>query len=139
MKEAYVKAHGQGLGLDIQNIETSYIIDDITKFPRDLSVKFAGKILDPPWGFEMFQLDNIHVATVAKAPPQHCDAEFAGMLPQRSLTADEMRASSLIPKRPFSFLTIADLLRPEAQQDLMWVRSRWLKQLQAVGLLGTRK
>eukprot|EP00730_Choanoeca_flexa_P017441 TRINITY_DN8406_c0_g1_i4.p1 TRINITY_DN8406_c0_g1~~TRINITY_DN8406_c0_g1_i4.p1 ORF type:complete len:148 (+),score=26.31 TRINITY_DN8406_c0_g1_i4:248-691(+) len=69
LKESYVKASGEGVGLGLQRISFTSCLKTTDREPvRDASVRFDGAQLED-WCFEQLWLDPKHVVAIASHPP----------------------------------------------------------------------
>ncbi|KAI3430442.1 hypothetical protein D9Q98_005037 [Chlorella vulgaris] len=110
LKEAFVKATGEGLGFELGNAE--FIITGRT---ATVSVKGEPR---PDWTFHLHELGNGHWVSVARAPPSAVvDAwgGFTATFQKTSFAPGEWQAQLLAPEPPFVTLSVADLL-PEGQR-----------------------
>jgi len=123
MKEAYIKAHSFGLGVELLSLSCEYIQER-----RDEQCIKRAKVLvngtepNPPWSFAMMRIDPDHVATVSRAPPQHCHSTFLSNLPKRHLTTREMKECNDRVQPAFKRVFISDLIDPIDLQELNKIR-----------------
>jgi 4'-phosphopantetheinyl transferase len=107
LKEAFVKATGEGLGFDLARAE----------FAVDEAAGAATARVDgapaPHWAFRLHTLGGGHTVAVARAPPAVVVDAWGGFratLARPELGAAELAAELAAPEPPFSMLTIGDLV-----------------------------
>ena len=110
-KEAFAKARGDGLGLDLQRAE--FLIKSVGDTFR-AEVRMDGQI-DRRWAFHVEELGAGHWVTVARGPP--CDVVDAHGLfrasfakPDAARNVAEWRHELNAPSPPFTLLSISDVV-----------------------------
>mmetsp|Transcript_4766 Transcript_4766/g.14137 ORF Transcript_4766/g.14137 Transcript_4766/m.14137 type:complete len:782 (-) Transcript_4766:51-2396(-) len=123
LKEAYVKAEGRGLGVDLTTISFTLRPDSGNSALRkhaDLIVK--GKSLDPAWTFLLEKLDPKHVVALARGAPQHCFPDFSRELPLPVLSAAQHREGLALPSPPFTQVSLFQLMAGTDRPRLLALR-----------------
>mmetsp|Transcript_16592 Transcript_16592/g.27693 ORF Transcript_16592/g.27693 Transcript_16592/m.27693 type:complete len:349 (+) Transcript_16592:233-1279(+) len=88
LKEAYVKAIGVGIGIDLQQVEFDVIFDSTAKEPTSddscCQCLFRGSatftlhgVVNDDWQFQFLSLDSVHIMTVARGPPSAALSSYA--------------------------------------------------------------
>ncbi|KAK9814129.1 hypothetical protein WJX72_001038 [[Myrmecia] bisecta] len=115
LKEAFVKARGDGLGFDLGRSEFT--------FPQGPKGSTAAVAVDGQpqsrWHFVIQQLGSAHWVSVARGPPDNAvDAygEFTGTFHRPTLSDAEIQEALLAPAPPFMMLGVVDLV-PEGLRD----------------------
>uniref|UniRef100_A0A7S4IB54 holo-[acyl-carrier-protein] synthase n=1 Tax=Odontella aurita TaxID=265563 RepID=A0A7S4IB54_9STRA len=123
MKEAYVKAHGYGLGVDLQSLSFRYLeSNEDEHHVARAKVLVQGNEPNIPWSFAIMRIDSDHVATVCRAPPQNCHPSFAACLADAHISTDEMEKSLTRAQPPFERVCLSDLVVPVRWEQLHRVR-----------------
>ncbi|GAB4820177.1 hypothetical protein N2152v2_007223 [Parachlorella kessleri] len=108
LKEAYVKATGEGLGFDLGKAE--FKLSGCTA-----TVKVDGKA-QPRWAFFVQELGRGHYVSVARGPLEAVvDAwgGFKGTFQQNPVPEQQLLGALAAPEPPFTLLTVGDLLPVE--------------------------
>ena len=119
LKEAYIKAHGLGFGIELQDL--SFFrrrcgeVDH--RHDREWAVLVEGAEPSPRWTFHVSRIDDHHTAVVARAPPQHCHGGYTCHLLRQHLSVAECTGGQELPQPPFQALTFSQLLRHDARDD----------------------
>jgi 4'-phosphopantetheinyl transferase len=111
LKEAFVKATGEGLGFDLGRCAFQF-----TNENKQASVAIDG-VFQPSWTFRLHQLGQDHCVSVARAPiTVIVDAwgGFKATLQLPSVPSQRHEEALAAPEPPFSMLRVADLI-PESQ------------------------
>eukprot|EP00884_Botryococcus_braunii_P009141 jgi/Botrbrau1/18228/Bobra.53_1s0084.1 len=109
LKEAYVKARGDGLGFDLGKAEFEF---DGHVHANEAVVRVEGKPLSR-WRFFLQELGGKHWVSVARGPPEDIvDAwkEFTNSLQRREIPDGELQAALQAHNPPFTVLSVCDLL-----------------------------
>jgi len=105
LKEAYIKAVGIGLGFELTRADFSYKSGSA----RDAIVRIDGQV-QPDWSFHFENLDESHVACVARGPPSAGKDWHDCALPCTHVPADVLRAGLDLAQVPFRQVQIKDLI-----------------------------
>lgn len=114
LKEAFVKARGDGLGFEpLSRAEFSFVGDDPDSKRAHLTLD---GVPQHRWSFELQELAGKHWVSVARGPPE-CIVDafgvFTGTLGRRDLGDAQMQEALLAPAPAFQLMHVRALLPPE--------------------------
>lgn len=116
-KEAFTKARGDGLAFGLGRAEFDIHLRPGPKLAFDATVAVDGKRLDN-WRFAGEELDNGHIVTVARGPPEDiidAQGEFKATIGHQRVDKAHLDA----PKPEFVVLTVRDLVPPDRLTDYL--------------------
>jgi len=136
LKEAYIKAHGLGLGIDLQTISFSFSRAEPAGEKRwCVKVDKNPEPPSPPWAFALRKVDSEHVVCVARAAPQHCWPGYKRHLMRPLLSPQECARGHAAPQpEAFTEVTFASLVPPNAKPALLQIRCREEPRFSALSL-----
>ncbi|DBA75445.1 TPA: hypothetical protein ACH3X1_010702 [Trebouxia sp. C0004] len=117
LKEAFVKARGDGLGFDLGRVQFQ-LSAPLPSGSQSATAKVDGNLL-LRWRFAIQMLGEQHVVSVALGPPEDVvDAwgVFKGTFQKTNLSLAEMQDAFEAPRPLFTTLTISDVIPAEARE-----------------------
>ncbi|CAL5226778.1 g9635 [Coccomyxa viridis] len=109
LKEAFVKARGDGLGYDL--IKAEFHFEEGVS--SNTATVWIDGVKQPRWRFHLQELTDGHWVSVARGPPENIvDAwqEFTGTLKEPIIPTSRFQEALQAPNPAFSMLQIADLI-----------------------------
>jgi 4'-phosphopantetheinyl transferase len=107
LKEAFVKATGEGLGFDLGRCAFQLENED-----RQASVAIDG-VVQPSWAFHLHELGQDHCVSVARAPTSVIVDAWGGFkatLQLPHVPSEQHERALTAPEPPFTMLCVADLI-----------------------------
>ena len=109
LKEAFVKATGEGLGFDLGRC--SFQLES----GNSKACVAVDGVVDPSWTFHLHDLGNDHCVSVARAPI-NCIVDawggFKATLQLPSVPRERHQEALTAKEPPFTMLQVADLISP---------------------------
>lgn len=102
LKEAFVKAIGAGVGFGLNRLEFHHVQWS------NISVYIDG-IESRNWRFCLFNLDEMHLASIAKGHPEDAVSSFKRTLSNLVFEEEEFYAALEIPEEVFTLQTVEQL------------------------------
>lgn len=106
LKEAFVKATGAGVGFGLRRLEFHH--ENWT----NISICIDGEV-SKKWRFWLFKLDRMHVASIAKGPPEDAVYSFKETLSNVMVTEEQLHSASEGPEEAFSLQTVEQLTQSQ--------------------------
>jgi 4'-phosphopantetheinyl transferase len=114
LKEAFVKATGEGLGFDLGRCAFQLKSNE-----KQASVEVDG-VVQPSWTFHLHELGQDHCVSVARAPLNVIVDAWGGFKATFKLpnVPEERHLEALLaPEPPFSMLQVADLISQSRHEE----------------------
>ncbi|WVZ54606.1 hypothetical protein U9M48_005378 [Paspalum notatum var. saurae] len=106
LKEAFVKAIGAGVGFGLHRLEFHH------EQWTSISICIDGEV-SKKWRFWLFSLDQKHLASIAKGPPEDAVDSFKKTLPNVTVTEEQLHLSLESPEEGFTLWTVEQLTQSQ--------------------------
>ncbi|KAK8447216.1 hypothetical protein SEVIR_8G023700v4 [Setaria viridis] len=102
LKEAFVKAIGAGVGFGLHRLEFHH------EHWTNISIHIDGQV-SRKWRFWLFELDEVHLASIAKGHPEDAVSNYKKTLSNATVVQEQLHSTLESPEGAFTLWTVEQL------------------------------